>query len=128
MAVDKCVWESAARSSPKAQALLNVLFVKGAKLVVDDGCEYCRRLWRRLEGVRHSCAGSIAHLLNLVFRSRNLVDYRAPVDAEDAPRGDRLIAGLAVVADVLITEDERLWGGWSARGRGPRRSTKPLNG
>jgi hypothetical protein len=106
--VDECVWELAAKSNFKAQALLALLFTDKAKLVIDEGCEYYKRLLKKLNSIRHSCAGAIAHLLNIIFRSRDLLDYKEPVNVEDAPKEDRLIAGLAVMADALITEDEEL--------------------
>jgi predicted nucleic acid-binding protein len=106
--VDECVWELAAKSNHKAQALLALLFVKRTKLVIDKEYEYCKRLLRKLESIRHSCAGSIIHLLNSILRSHAIIDYKEPVNAEDAPKEDKLIAALSVVADVLITEDKKL--------------------
>jgi hypothetical protein len=107
--IDECIWELAARSDHKAQAvLLILLFIKKAKLVVDDEWMYGNKILKKLESIRHSCAGSVIHLLNLIVRSLNFVEYRSPVNAEDAPKEDKLIAGLAIMADILVTEDRKL--------------------
>nr|MDO8062822.1 hypothetical protein [Candidatus Freyrarchaeum guaymaensis] len=105
--VDECVWMSAAESDYRAQEVLLRAVNKGYRIVFDANGILLQKLSRKLkEAAGKTCAAYLLRFLNTMVRSH--AEYREPVKAAGAPRENMLIAGIAVTAGALITEDKEL--------------------